>query len=103
MGFQLLSKLEWLFNETCKTSRLGNASKFRMHFIGSLLKLIRISEVLMHGRFFVNFMKSWEIILVTYKKCEMFKQFQPGILENIKSKESGYLHFNRECGLDSGT
>ena len=43
------------------------AAKFRKHLIGSLIKLNHISEVLMHGRFFENFMKSWKISLVTYR------------------------------------
>ena len=54
-------------NEICKTLRRKNAAKFRMHFIGSLIKLNRISEVSMHGRFFESFIKSWKISLVTYK------------------------------------
>ena len=53
------------------------AAKFRMHFIGSFVKLNRISEVLMHERFFDNFIKSWKFSLVT-KICKKFKQFQPG-------------------------
>ena len=39
--------------------------------IGSLIKLSRISEVLMHGRFLENFVKSWKIILVTYKNLKV--------------------------------
>ena len=53
--------------ETWKISCLAIAAKFRMHFLGSLIKLNRISEVLLHGRFFENFIKSWKISLVTYK------------------------------------
>ena len=33
-------------------------AKFRMHLIGSLIKINRISEVLLHERFFENFIKS---------------------------------------------
>ena len=47
-----------------------------MHLIGSLRKVNRISEVLTHGSFLENFIKSWKISLVTDKK---FKQFQPRI------------------------
>ena len=76
---KLLSKLERRLYETCKTSRRRIASKFKMHFIGSLIELNRISEDLMHGHFFENFIKSWKISLVTYKEtCKKFKQFQPG-------------------------
>ena len=46
-------------NETYKILRRRIAAKFRMHLIGSLIKLNQISEVLMHGR-------------------KKFKQFQPG-------------------------
>ena len=53
--------------ETGKTLRRRIVAKFRMHLIGSLIKLNRISEVLMHGRFFENFIKSWKISLVTCK------------------------------------
>ena len=53
--------------KTCKTLHCRIAAKLRMHLIGSLIKLNEISEVLMHGRFFVNFTKSWKISLVTYK------------------------------------
>ena len=67
---QLLLKLEPRPNETFKTLRRRIAGKFRMQFIGSLINLNRIIEVLMHGRFFENFenfIKSWKISLVTYK------------------------------------
>ena len=64
---QLLSELERRLNEAWKTLRLEIAAKFRMHFIGSLIKLNRISEVLIHGRFSQNFIKSWKFSLVTYK------------------------------------
>ena len=40
--------------ETCKTLLRRNATKFRIHLIGSVIKLNRISEVLMHRRFFEN-------------------------------------------------
>ena len=39
-----------------------------MHLVDS--RLNRISEVLMHGRFFEKFMKSWEISLATCKNME---------------------------------
>ena len=51
-------------NETYKTMRRRIAAKFRMHHIGSLIKLNRISEVLMHGHFFEQFKKTWKISLV---------------------------------------
>ena len=54
MRSQLLSKLVRRPNETCKTSQRRIAAKFNMHFIGSLIKLNRISEDLMHGHFFEN-------------------------------------------------
>ena len=62
MKVSAASKLERRLNETCKTLRRKIAAKFRMHLIGSLIKLNRISEGLMHGRFFENFIKSWKII-----------------------------------------
>ena len=47
------------------------AAKFRMHLIiGSLVKLNQINEVLIHGRLFENFIKSWIISLVTYKNMQ---------------------------------
>ena len=54
----MLSKLERRLKETCKILRRRIAVKFRMHLIGSLIKLNRISEVLLHGSFLENFMKS---------------------------------------------
>ena len=45
MRSPLRSKMELLLNETCKTSRLGIAAKFKMHLIGILIKLNRISEI----------------------------------------------------------
>ena len=63
---QLLSKLERRLNETCKALRGEIAATLRVHFIGGLIKLNRISEVSLHGRVFENFIKSW-ISLVTYK------------------------------------
>ena len=51
-------KIERRPNETCKTLLLGIAAKFRMHLIGSLININSISEVLMHGRFLENFIKS---------------------------------------------
>ena len=47
---QLLSKLEQRLNEICKALRRKIAAKFRVHFIGSLIKLNRIKEVLLHVR-----------------------------------------------------
>ena len=82
MGSQLLSKFEWRLHETCKTLRRRIAAKFRMRLIGSLIKINRISEVLMHVRFFENFTKSWKISLISYKTCKKFKQFQPGYTTN---------------------
>ena len=61
------SKLERRLNETCKTLRHRIAAKFSMHLMDSLINLNCISEVLMHGRFLENFIKSWKISLVTYK------------------------------------
>ena len=46
---------------------LGLAAKFRMHLIGSLIKLNRICDVFLHGRFVEKFIKSWKISLATYK------------------------------------
>ena len=43
-------------------------AKFRMHHIGSLIKLNRISEVSLHERFTEKFIKSWKNGLHTYKK-----------------------------------
>ena len=43
------------------------AAKIRMHLIGSSIKLNRISEVLLRGRFFENFIKSQKVSLETYK------------------------------------
>ena len=51
MRYQLLLKLEFLPNETCKTLRLGIAANFRLHLKGTLIKLNRISEDLMHRSF----------------------------------------------------
>ena len=64
---QLLQKLEWNLNETYKTSCLWIVAKFRMHFIGSLIKLNWISAILLHESLLENFIKSWKISLVTYK------------------------------------
>ena len=64
--------------ETCKTLRQIIAANFRMHLIRSLIKLNRISEVLLHEPFFENFMKSWKLCLVTYKNIKKFRHFQPG-------------------------
>ena len=66
----MLSKLERRLYETWKTSRRRIAAKFDMHFIGSLIKLNRINEDLMHGHFLENFSKSWKISLVTNKNME---------------------------------
>ena len=56
-----------------------SAAKFRMHLIGSLIKLNRMSEVLMHGRFFENFCKIMENLFGNLQKtCKKLKQFQPG-------------------------
>ena len=63
--------------ETCKTLRRRIGAKFRMHHIGSLIKLNRVSEVLLHGPFFESFIKSWKLCLVTYKNIKKFRQFQP--------------------------
>ena len=57
-GLSCFSKFEWRLYETCKTSRLKITAKFRMHLIGSLINLNCISEVLMHGDFLENFIKS---------------------------------------------
>ena len=54
-----------------KTLRRKIAAKFKMHFIGSLIKLIRICEVLLHGRLFENFIKSMKIRLV--RRCVAHK------------------------------
>ena len=48
-------KIRTRFNETYKTVRRRIAAKFRMHHIGSLIKLNQFSEELMLGRFFENF------------------------------------------------
>ena len=64
MWFQQLSKLERRLNEPCKTLRRRIAAKFSMHLIGSLIKVNRIREVLMHGRFVANFIKLLKISLV---------------------------------------
>ena len=63
----MLSKLERRLYETGKTSRRRIATKFKMQFKGSLIKLNRISEDLMHGHFVENFIKSLKISLVTYR------------------------------------
>ena len=57
-GSQLLSKVELRPNETCKTSVLGIAAKFRMHFIGSSVKTKCLSDILVHESFLENFMKA---------------------------------------------
>ena len=67
MKFSAAYKIERCLSETCKTLQRRNAAKFRMYLIGSLIKFNQISEVLMHGRFCENFIKSWKISLVTYK------------------------------------
>ena len=54
---QLLSKLERLLNEIRKTLRFRNVVKFSTHFIGNLIELNRIGEILMHGSFLKNFIK----------------------------------------------
>ena len=66
-------------NETCKTLRRKIAAKFRMHFIGSLIKLNRISEVLLHGRFFENFKNHGKLGWYRTKTCKKFEQIQPGL------------------------
>ena len=68
MQATITSKLEQCLNETYKILRHRIAAKFRMHLIGSLIKLNRISEVLMHTRFFEKLIKSWKNSLVTYNK-----------------------------------
>ena len=56
--YQLLSKLEQRLNKTSKTLRRRIAAKLSMHLIDSLIKLNRVGEVLLHGNFFANFIKS---------------------------------------------
>ena len=51
-----------------------------MHLIGSLIKLNRISEVLMHGRFSETFIKSWKFSLVTYKNMWKFQAVPTRVL-----------------------
>ena len=51
MRSRLLSRLERRLNETSKSLRRIIAAKFSMHLLGSLMKLNRINEVLMHEGF----------------------------------------------------
>ena len=60
----MLPKIEQRLYETCETSRRRIAAKFKIHFIGSLIKINRIREDLLHGHFFENFIKSWKISLI---------------------------------------
>ena len=96
---QLLSKLELLLNETSKTSCLKIAAKLQIHSLGSLIKLNWINEVLMHGSLFENFIKSWKISLVTYKKLvkssRSLSQGEDTILKLNKLKQAlMYKMFN---------
>ena len=58
MRSQLLLKIEILFDEICRVSRLGIAAKSKLHLLGSLMELHRISEILKQGSFLENSIKS---------------------------------------------
>ena len=63
-------KIRTRFNETYKTLRRRIAAKFRMHHIGSLIKLNQFSEELMLGRFFEN----WTYLSECFINTRFFKQ-----------------------------
>ena len=63
----LLSKLERRLNETCNTSRLGIATKFRIHLTGSLIKLILNSVT------FQCMDALWEFYAIMENYCEISK------------------------------
>ena len=83
-------KQERRFNETCKTLRRRIAAKFRMHLICDLIKLNQISKVLLHGRFFENFIKSWKISLVTYKNMSKVQAVSTRECVFMKSFENSF-------------
>ena len=56
-----------------------------MHFIGSLIKLNRISEVLLHVRFFDNLIKSWKVRLVTYKNMQKVQAVPTRAVVSVES------------------
>ena len=51
-----------------------------MHPIGSLVKLNRISEVLIHEHFFENLIKLWKISLVAYKNIKKVQSVPTRVL-----------------------
>ena len=67
MKFSAAFKIERRFNVACTTLRRRIAAKVRMHLQGSLIKLNRIREILMHRRFLWIFYKIIKISLATYE------------------------------------